>query len=48
MKRLLHQWILFVTRRDEIQSQELVRRHFQAQVALQLPDYVPGSCLDEI
>lgn len=48
MKRLLHQWILYVTKREDIHSQELIRAHFQAQVQLQLPDYNPGSGFDEI
>ena len=48
MKRLLNQWILFVAHKEDYHNQDLVRKHFQAQVALQLPDYVPGNCLDEI
>ena len=41
LRRLLHQWIRFVSSRDDYETMENLRRHFQAQVALELPDYSP-------
>ena len=45
LRRLLHQWIRFVASKDDYERMESLRRHFQTQVALELPDYSPASSL---
>ena len=45
LRRLLYQWIRFVASRDDYERMENLRRHFQAQVALEIPDYSPLSSL---